>query len=265
MLNLALLKETMRENRRLWLHCTLILVLGILLCESVYGTEAGEKMRQFLSVIPGMTGRMGEAQDASLISFLGTCLYGAVFLLVPAIYSAILSVRLIGRRLEDGSMAGLISVIGNRSEILFTQAYWMGTSLLGMFVCTSLAGILGGAVLRPGRLETAQYLLMNLSCFCMQVLIGGICFLLASLLKKERTASLTAAGVLTAGYLFFALPDLDGGLSALGYFSVFSVFSPEKAIEGSGNLFWELPVLAVAGLLLYKAGSMVLTNADIPS
>ena len=55
MLNLRLLQETMRENKRLWLICTALLTAGMLVCEAVYGTDAGEKLWQFFSVIPGIT------------------------------------------------------------------------------------------------------------------------------------------------------------------------------------------------------------------
>ncbi|MDY3919332.1 MAG: hypothetical protein SOZ59_10075 [Candidatus Limivivens sp.] len=265
MLNLALLKQTMRENRRLWCRCTLILVLGILICECVYGTETGEKIRQFLSVIPGMTGRVEKNGDQSMIAFLGLCLFGAFFFMVPAVYSVLGAVRLISGRMEDGSMATLVSVIGNRSVILFTQSYWMVVSLLGMFLCTSTAGILGGAILKPGRLETAQFLLLNLGSFCFHVMISGFCFFLACLVKKRERASMALAGILAAAYLIFALPDLSSSLSAVGYLSVFSAFQPGLMIQGSVGLFWQLPLFAAVGLLLFQAGSMVLVKADIPS
>lgn len=44
MLNLRLLQETIRENKRLWLICTALLTAGMLVCEAVYGTDAGEKL-----------------------------------------------------------------------------------------------------------------------------------------------------------------------------------------------------------------------------
>lgn len=47
MLNLRLLQETIRENKRLWLICTALLTAGMLVCEAVYGTDAGEKLWQF--------------------------------------------------------------------------------------------------------------------------------------------------------------------------------------------------------------------------
>ncbi len=76
MLNLRLLQETIRENERLWLICTALLTAGMLVCEAVYGTDAGEKLWQFFSVIPGMTGEISQ-NDASLTGYLGSCMFGA--------------------------------------------------------------------------------------------------------------------------------------------------------------------------------------------
>ena len=84
MLNLRLLQETIRENKRLWLICTALLTAGMLVCEAVYGTDAGEKLWQFFSVIPGMTGEISQ-NDASLTGYLGSGMFGAWFLMIPAV------------------------------------------------------------------------------------------------------------------------------------------------------------------------------------
>ena len=263
MLNLRLLQETIRENKRLWLICTALLTAGMLVCEAVYGTDAGEKLWQFFSVIPGMTGEISQ-NDASLTGYLGSCMFGAWFLMIPAVYSAVAAVRMAAGKMEDGSFAGLVSILGNRHKICFTQDYWMGTSLLAMFVSTGILGILGGIVLAGYELEIAQYLLLNLGMFCFQLMLGGFFMMISFLLKKGRKAALAVGGFLIVEYLLYALSDLNG-LSAAGYLSVFSAFRPEEILLGGAVLWWKLPLWLAAGLLFYKAGSVVAARMDIPS
>ena len=184
MLNLRLLQETIRENKRLWLICTALLTAGMLVCEAVYGTDAGEKLWQFFSVIPGMTGEISQ-NDTSLTGYLGSCMFGAWFLMIPAVYSAVAAVRMAAGKMEDGSFAGLVSILGNRHKICFTQDYWMGTSLLAMFVSTGILGILGGIVLAGYELEIAQYLLLNLGIYKVQVRVRIILSVFSAFRPEE--------------------------------------------------------------------------------
>lgn len=150
-----------------------------------------------------MTGEISQ-NDASLTGYLGSCMFGAWFLMIPAVYSAVAAVRMAAGKMEDGSFAGLVSILGNRHKICFTQDYWMGTSLLAMFVSTGILGILGGIVLAGYELEIAQYLLLNLGMFCFQLMLGGFFMMISFLLKKGRKAALAVGGFLIVEYLLYA-------------------------------------------------------------
>ena len=146
--------------------------------------------------------------------------------------------------MEDGSFAGLVSILGNRHKICFTQDYWMGTSLLAMFVSTGTIGILGGIVLAGYELEIAQYLLLDTwECVCFQLMLGGNFYeIIYYLLKKGRKAALAVGGFLIVEYLLYALSDLDG-LYTAGRVMIFCI-SPEEILLGGAVLWWKLPPVA---------------------
>lgn len=264
MLDLFLLRELFRRYKSLWLRCALPLILGLWICEAVCGTAAGDALKGFLSVIPGMTGNLGAPEDASPVTYLGTCMYGAIFLMIPAVYLLLLAARMAAGQWEDGTMAALYAAIGNRVPVLLTEGYWTAVSLLAMLLCTSLAGLLGAALLGES-LEAAQFLLLNIGIFCFQLLMGGIFFLLAALLKNGRAVTAAGGAVLAAGYFLYALQDLGGGLSVLGRVSVFSVYRPDMLLAGNPLLYLTLPAAAAAGGALFAAAGFLLSGADIPA
>ncbi len=263
MLNATLLREDIRNSRKSWITCTAVLAAGLLLCAALYGSTAGEDLAAFLTVIPGMTGRLSSETDTSLVWYLGKCLYGAVFLLIPCIYAAGVSVRTLAGPREDGSFAMLFSMTGKRRDILFTHAYFLAVSLFAMILAACAVGLLAGVLLHGSALEIPQYLLLNLDLYCCQMFLSGLCFALAGIIRGARRAKGILAAWIAAFYLIFALGDINGGLSVLGSFSVFSAFRPEAVLEGSPSLFWELPLLLILGLLLYRVGMAVMEKTDL--
>lgn len=262
MLNLVYLKELMRENRRLWLGCTAVLLLEILLCEALGGTAA-EGFLRFLRAVPGGAGHLSNSADVSLTGSIGICMGGALFQLLPASCSALTAVRLGGKNPQDGTTAGLAAVAGSRSDILFTDCYWMAVSLLGTFVCTSAGGWIGSRLWKAGALEIAPYLLLNAGAFCLQLLLGGVLYFLVCLFRKNGFAGTACAVFLAVSYLLFLLADFGNSLPGVYFPSVFLLYQPEKILAGAWETFLELPALAAAGLLLYKAGSLLLERADL--
>lgn len=249
MLNLPFLKYTIKSNYRIWLFFTVIMSACMVLTVSVFSFEGAAKLL--------------DPELSEINARLAWILYGFLYIVIPMVYETIIANRLVAKQVEEGSMAYYISAQNTRKKIASTQSYFLLMSLFVMFLCTSVLGILFCHLWKVTDLNIQVFLLMNLGVYCLHVCISGISFLASCICDQSTMSLLIGAGLPILCYVIYVFEAiLETGI--LKYITIFTLFSPQKIMEGSIHICWSLPLLAVTGLLLHRAGVGLFKRRDLP-
>lgn len=265
MLSIPLLSVDMRENRKKWFLYTGILCLLTLLFVVTFYPSGGSRMEAVLHFFPaGLIRGLGmELHDRSLVGVLGTYLYGFWFLLLPMSYTIQISYRLVAAGMEKGNMVYYVGSPLGRKTVIFTQGYFLAFSQFCMISLSTALGIGLSELFFPGSLEIPQFLLLNISVFCVHFAMGGLeYFLSCTGLKKKLQLSLMI-GIPVLSLLFHLLGALGDGLEAFGDASIFSVVDLEHIFAGDVILFVQLPLLLIFGVVYYSLAVFVFQKRNL--
>ena len=218
-------------------------------------------------------------QEIGAADLYGT-LVGSIFfkmagLLLPIIYMIMASNALIAGQVDSGSMAYVLSTGTKRREVVFTQAVFLITSLLAMFVCTALTSVICFAIVNVNTdLDFGKLLLINLGAFLVMFAMSGISFLASCVFNRSKN-SMALGGGLNMFFLVATMLGLFGSpvlpsiirmkaLNAFNYVSIISLFDVISVLEGTFTFLWKLGILAVIGIVCYITGSIKFQKKDLP-
>lgn len=263
-LNLPLLKQTIKTNGKLWMACTGVLLLFFLLALGMYHPDTGQGriFRWIPEVLALFLGIHTEA--AGLTEYLASCLFGFFYPVTAMIYGVIAADGLMAKQVESGAMAYYLSSPNKRGRIANTQAYFLMISYFMMFLCTMLAGIIGCALRFPGKLEIVQFLLLHIGALCLSLCLGGISFFASCISDESSRFLVLGAGIPVLFLLLRMLANIGGSLEPLKFATVFTLFQTADVLEGNLSICWKFPLLAVLGFALFRGGIYLFGKRDLP-
>lgn len=218
-------------------------------------------------------------QEIGQADLYGT-LVGSIFfkmagLLLPIIYMIMSANALIAGQVDSGSMAYILSSGTKRREVTFTQSVYLITSLLAMFLCTTLASVICFAIVDVGTMLTyGKLLLINLGAFLVMFAMSGICFFASCRFNRSKH-SMALGGGLNMFFLVATMLGLFGSpvlpsiirmsaLNAFNYVSIISLFDVVSILDGTLTFLWKWAILAVIGIACYVAGAVIFDKKDLP-
>lgn len=263
-LNLPLLKRTIKTNGKLWLECTGFLVLLMLLALGLYHPDTGQG-RIFRWIPEALAMVLGiHMEAAGLTEYLGSCLFGFFYPVTAMIYGAVAANSLMAKQVESGTMGYYLASPNKRGRIANTQAYFLLMSLFVMFLCTALVGILGCVLRFPGKLEISQFLLLHIGTLCLSICLSGISFFISCLSDESSRSLALGAGIPALFFLLRMLADTGESLGLLRFATVFTLFQTADVLGDSLSICWKFPLLAVLGFALFRGGIYLFEKRDLP-
>lgn len=218
-------------------------------------------------------------QEIGKADLYGT-LVGSVFfkmsgLLLPIIYMIMVANALIAGQVDSGSMAYILSTSTKRKEVTFTQALFLITSLLAMFVLTTITSVICFSLVDVNTsLTYGKLLLINLGAFIVMFAMSGISFLASCWFNRSKH-SMALGGGLNMFFLVATMLGLFGSpvlpsiirmdsLNYFNYLSIISLFDVLSILEGTFVFWWKLIILVAIGVVCYIIGSIKFTKKDLP-
>lgn len=263
-LNLPLLKRTIKTNGKLWLLCTGLLMLQIFLSLGLYSWGNGMG-RIFRGMPQGLAAVLGiDTAADTLTAYLSSCLFGFFYPVLGMVYAITAANRLMAKKVESGTMVYLLSSPNKRGRIANTQAYFLVMSLFAMFFCTMTAGILGCVLRFPGKLDVPQFILFHIGVFCLELCLGGISFLVSCVSNESRISLTIGAGIPVCFLLIHMIANMGGSLEILRFATVFTLFDTADVMGESLSVCWKFPVLAVLGFVFFRMGISLFGKRDLP-
>jgi len=242
----------------------------ILLILGIYPSIAGnaEDIEKMIKSMPeGFLNAFGfENGLGNLEDFISGEYYGLIFIVILSIFSVMLSTKLLAKRVDQGSMAYILSAPTTRGKVAFTQAAVLTTGLLIIMAVTTAAGLAGYHLMLGGDYDfnVSRFLVLNLLGFLLFFAVGGISFLFSAISNDEKRALGLSGGIT---FLFFSF-DLLGKLSEktewLRSLSVFSLFRPDDIVNGSTDIAQVSLVLAAVGFAAFALSILIFKKRDLP-
>jgi beta-exotoxin I transport system permease protein len=252
-MNKTLFLASLKANWKLLLSALGLLLIYQSTIMSMYDPESTAGMNALVASLPeGMVTAFGfDGLASDLSSFIGTYLYGFIFLIIPLIYIVPTANNLIARHVDRGSMVYMLATPNTRPKIARTQGVFLYSSLTLLLIVSTFTGVLIAELAVPGELKIGNYLLLNLVTLSMHLVLCGIAFLASCFFNDSRSAITVALGVPLAFLLIDMMSGFGDKLAFMKYMTLFSVIDVQKIFSDHAYGWWSsLIMLGVAGLLM---------------
>lgn len=264
MFNMALFKIEWRNSYKLLIIFALILSMYTSLIITMYDPKLGSILEEFAKSMPEMMSAVGmSGPTATLIQFMSTYLYGFIMIAFPLIFVVILSMRLLVKKVDNGSMAYLLSSGNDRYCVWFTQLCVLLSNLLVLILYCTCLGLLCSQIFFSGNLDIPAYLRLNLGVLILHIALASICFLASCLCNEYKNASLWGAGIPVLCILIQMLANMKGDLEALKYVTLLTLFDAQKLIINDSEAWFMIGGLAVLAGVCFISSGIVFKRKNI--
>lgn len=250
-MNLALYKREMRGSVRLLVIFAAVIAMYVSIIIGMYDPDMMAMLDGLVEAMPGIMSAVGMSAGASsLLGFMISYLYGFILLLFPMAFSILRGNGLIARYVDRGSMVSLTAAPVKRRAIALTQVCVLISGLLLLILFSTALELACARFSFPGQLDVPALLRLNGGLVCLQLFIGGICFLASCVFSDTRWSVGFGAGVPVLAYVLQMLANVGGSAEKAKYFTFFTLFDPNGITAMDGG--------ALTGILLLLLGSIVL-------
>lgn len=269
-MNLSLYKQMLRTNMKGIMSYGVGSAFYILLILGIYPSIAGnaEDIEKMIKSMPeGFLNAFGfENGLGNLEDFISGEYYGLIFIVILSIFSVMLSTKLLAKRVDQGSMAYILSAPTTRGKVAFTQAAVLTTGLLIIMAVTTAAGLAGYHLMLGGDYDfnVSRFLVLNLLGFLLFFAVGGISFLFSAISNDEKRALGLSGGITFLFFSFDLLSKLSEKTEWLRSLSVFSLFRPDDIVNGSTDIAQVSLVLAAVGFAAFALSILIFKKRDLP-
>ncbi len=230
MINMALYKRELKGSVKLLLIMGAIITMYVSIIISMYDPEMMKMLDSFAEAMPELMAAVGmRANAANLLGFMASYLYGFILLLFPMLFCILRGNSLVARYVEKGSMVSLVAVPIKRRAIVLTQMTVLISGIL-LLIRTVLELICAGSGF-PGELDTIELLVLNGGLLCLQLFIGGICFVSSCIFSDTKYSVLFGAGIPIFMYVLQMLANVGGNAEKAKYFTFFTLLDYRKLRE----------------------------------
>ncbi|MDR2492623.1 MAG: hypothetical protein LBD25_04100 [Coriobacteriales bacterium] len=264
MFNFTLYKREMKKSILTLVIFAGVLTIYITMIVQMFDPEMASILNQFSEIMPGVMTAVGMSGTVTtLIGFMSSYLYGMLLLLFPMVYVVLRAHGLIGKYVDRGSIVALVSAPIKRRAIAFTQMKALASGLFLLVSYITLLEIVCSEVVFPGELEIGSILLLNVGLLCLQLFIGGICFLASCVFNDAKYSVGIGAGVPALMYVIQMLANIGGSVENARYATFFTLFDPDGLIAGETAAIAGIVVLFVGACALFVAAIVVFSKKDL--
>lgn len=265
MMNAALFKREMKVSLRLLLILAAVITLYVSVIISMYDPALMAMLDGFVKIMPQLMAAVGMTAGAtSLTGFMVSYLYGFVLLIFPMVFCILRGNGLIAKYVDHGSMVALVAAPIKRRAIALTQAAVLISGIVALLVYTTAVQLICVALRFPEELAVGTLLKLNGGLLCLQLFIGGLCFLSSCIFSDARYSLGFGAGVPALMFVLQMLGNMGGVAEKAKYFTFFSLFNPSGIAAGAGGALAGSLLLLAGAVGLYALAVTVFCQKDLP-
>lgn len=156
MFSKPIFKQTLKANYKLWLVFTAIMCVLSAVIIAVFDPKMISSMMDMMKDSP-IADMMGDQISGmtSVLGVLSSSFYSMQGIILPLIFIIMTANSLIASQVDRGSMAYLLSTPIKRSKVVRTQALYLVTSVLAMFLVVTIVGLSSVQIFHGGIFSKA--------------------------------------------------------------------------------------------------------------
>lgn len=268
-MSLSLYKQMMKTNMKMFLGFAIGSAIYVSLMTTLFPMieDNMAQIDEMLVIFPEALMRaLGLESMSTYSQFIAVEYYGLFYLFIVGVFTIIISIHLIARLVDQGSMAYLLSTRVSRAKIATTQIVVLISGLLMIHIVTFSSGYLFAKLSIGSESELAlfEFFQINLIGFLLFFAIGGYSLLISTLFNDEKNAFALAGGIT---FIFYGI-DMIGKVVAeiewIRSFSLFSLYEPGKIASGDANIWLSLTIFMVIGIIGYVLSILIFKKRNLP-
>ena len=264
MINRTLYKRGMQGSWKMLLIFAAVITMYFTVIVSMFDPALGSALNEFAKAMPELMAVVGmNPASAELVSFMEAYLYGFIMLVFPMLFCILSANKLIARHVDRGSMTYLLSAPVKRETVAFTQMSVMVTGLFTLVLYATVLGIVNCEISFPGELDIGKFVLLNVGALCLQLFIGGICFLSSCIFNDSKNAVGVGAGIVVLGFVIQMMANAGEKLENAKYATFFTLFDSDGIIAGEAGAIWGTVVLFAGAVALFGTAIAVFSKKDL--
>lgn len=231
MLSIPVLKQDFKINARRILGVYMVQICSLLLAAGICEMKLIEISDIFWDTIP--------------------------VVLAPMAMQMILACEVVQKRSEDGTIDFILATQISPEKMIHTKILFMTLNTAMLFGLSVILGCICRVYSLTGVWEQKTYLLLNLGGFCLQMFVGGFCFLVSCTGRGMPFYLKLAVGLPAVEYLLYLGYYLMPELFFLKYMSVFSLFQHDFFSKQSVLLWIVTAGFLILGAVFFALGRYV--------
>ncbi|MGN0436032.1 MAG: ABC transporter permease [Wujia sp.] len=264
MLNLTLYKREMKGSVKLLVIFGAIITMYVTMIINMFDPKMIETFDKFTEMMPELMAAVGMDSGAtSLLGFMISYLYGFILLIFPMVFCILRGNGLVSKYVDRGFMVTLVSAPVKRRTIIFTQLSVLLSGILILILYITGLELLVANISFPSELAVSELLKLNGGLLCLQLFIGGICFLSSCIFSEARYSVAFGAGIPALMYILQMLANVGDKAENVKYFTFFTLFDANGIVAGDNGAIAGAIVLLVGAIVMYYAAAVVFCRKDL--
>jgi len=264
MFNFTLYKRGMQGSWKMLLIFAAVLTMYFTIIISMFDPALGSVLNEFAEAMPELMAMVGMTPSSTtMLGFMSAYLYGFIMLIFPMIFSILSANKLIARHVDNGSMTYLLAAPVKRRTVAFTQMKVIASGIFALTAYATIMGIIACELSFPGELEIGKFILLNLGALCLQLFIGGICFLCSCIFNDTKYSIGFGAGIPALAFIIQMMANAGAELENAKYATFFTLFNPDGITAGETGAIWGMVTLFVGAMVLFISAITIFNKKDL--
>lgn len=197
--------------------------------------QNSESISKLVSTYPkGMLAVMGYTDMTSFIGYMGVETLNLFWPIIVIVFATLGGASLVAKEVEDGTSEIWLSVPAERWHLLLAKMAALALGLLvAVAACVATVAIDAAMVAAP--VTPLRLLALGVVMAVLLFAVAGYSGLLSALVSSRGLAAGASFGITVGSYLLWVIGGLSDRWKQTKDFSVFTAYTPQKALE-SGTL-----------------------------
>lgn len=263
-MNITLFKASFKSNFKALLIFSIIMVFYFSMIIVMYDPMTTDSMAALIEMLPQqLINMLGfTLQVPTYTGFVASYFYGFLIILFPTILIIMVTYRVMGKLIDQGSMAYLLSTPNSRISIALTQGLSVVFLLTVLIVVVTSSGIIFSEIFYSSQLEIGKFILINVGAIAYFFAVSSLSFF-ANVFFNEAKNALSVASAFPVGFFLIQMvAQLGEQLDFMRYFTILTLYQPNDILQDNYQ-WWPLMVLFVIGVVGYGASIVVFNKRNL--
>ncbi len=261
----ALLTHNIKSNYKIFLIFLAVMTMYSSIIIGMYDPDDAAAIEAMMDLMPEalMNAMNFTIISGDLIGFIGGYYYGFIIVLFPMIFTIILSFKLMGKIIDDGSIAFILSTPHTRKSMIITQISTLILNIFTLLFATTIIGMLLTEIMFAGLLDIQVYILLNVGAFLLFFAIGSITFFCSTVFNEAKNAIGLSIAVPVGFFIIDMLASVSEDIAFLRFFSIFTLYDNIAIVTGEAWIWLQFLALLAIGIFLFIGSTIVFLKKDL--